>query len=233
GNKTPPIFGVMAPLRPLFLRAQTGLQECATSGLLATSFSMRIAEDEVLVFFRDRRRPQSITIDRDGPGRTSTGQRVPDRNKSHRLLRLTILQPHLNTAPSLLQLKTMKIICLASVAIASFCSTGLVNAAAVVSGLRDVEVQSLIRDRVVSDQQNVGIVVGVIDKNGSRIFSHGVIKRAGARAVDGDTVFEIGSLTKLFTSLLLADMVERGEVSLADRRWIRTEGANHAGTRKL
>ncbi|MGZ9046956.1 MAG: hypothetical protein ACXW24_21335, partial [Telluria sp.] len=83
---------------------------------------------------------------------------MPDRNKSHRLLRLTILQPHLNTAPSLLQLKTMKIICLASVAIASFCSTGLVNAAAVVSGLRDVEVQSLIRDRVVSDQQNVGIV---------------------------------------------------------------------------
>jgi serine-type D-Ala-D-Ala carboxypeptidase/endopeptidase len=34
--------------------------------------------------------------------------------------------------------------------------------------------------------------------------------------VDGDTIFEIGSISKVFTSLLLADMVNRKEVTLDD-----------------
>ncbi len=38
----------------------------------------------------------------------------------------------------------------------------------------------------------------------------------GQSAVDGNTIFEIASVTKVFTSLLLADMVERGEVKLDD-----------------
>ena len=38
----------------------------------------------------------------------------------------------------------------------------------------------------------------------------------GPRPVTGDTVFEIGSITKVFTSLILADMVGRGEVALND-----------------
>src|SRR5215207_4834600 len=34
--------------------------------------------------------------------------------------------------------------------------------------------------------------------------------------VNGDTLFEIGSVTKTFTGLLLQDMVERGEMKLDD-----------------
>jgi CubicO group peptidase (beta-lactamase class C family) len=38
----------------------------------------------------------------------------------------------------------------------------------------------------------------------------------GGQPVDEDTVFEIGSTSKVFTAILLADMVERNEVSFED-----------------
>lgn len=76
------------------------------------------------------------------------------------------------------------------------------------------EIQQVIKDAV-DNRHTVGIVVGIIDKDGKNIYGYG--KTAGdGRSVDGDTVFEIGSVTKTFTATLLADMVERGLVSLDD-----------------
>src|SRR4051794_16683657 len=62
-------------------------------------------------------------------------------------------------------------------------------------------------------QPDVGVVVGYVDEHESWIVSRGKI---GEKEMDGDTVFEIGSITKTFTALLLMDMVECGEMKLDD-----------------
>lgn len=60
-----------------------------------------------------------------------------------------------------------------------------------------------------------GRVAVVIDDSGVRMVAFGSSGVPGL-ALDGDTVFEIGSITKVLTALMLADMVARGEVALDD-----------------
>jgi D-alanyl-D-alanine-carboxypeptidase/D-alanyl-D-alanine-endopeptidase len=80
----------------------------------------------------------------------------------------------------------------------------------------DSEIRQILVNRIDKDKQGVGIVVGVIDAKGRRIVSYGSLEKGDKRPLDGDTLFEIGSITKVFTALLLADMVQRGEVKLDD-----------------
>ncbi len=63
---------------------------------------------------------------------------------------------------------------------------------------------------------NAGMVIGILDARSNRIFSAGKLGNGTDREVNGDTIFEIGSVTKVFTSLLALDMGRRGEVKLDD-----------------
>jgi D-alanyl-D-alanine-carboxypeptidase/D-alanyl-D-alanine-endopeptidase len=78
------------------------------------------------------------------------------------------------------------------------------------------EIRELLVRRVDQQKQAVGIVAGVIEPHGRRVVAHGHLAKADPRTLDGDTIFEIGSVSKVFTSLVLADMVHRKEVTLDD-----------------
>lgn len=78
------------------------------------------------------------------------------------------------------------------------------------------EISRILADRIDVQKQSVGIVVGTIGPNGRNIVAHGNFGGIDPRPVDGDTVYEIGSVTKVFTGLLLAEMAQRGEVALND-----------------
>jgi CubicO group peptidase (beta-lactamase class C family) len=62
----------------------------------------------------------------------------------------------------------------------------------------------------------MGIVVGVLDEKGPRVVAYGDTGGSDRRALNGDTAFEIASVSKVFTALLLADMVRTGDLALTD-----------------
>jgi serine-type D-Ala-D-Ala carboxypeptidase/endopeptidase len=64
--------------------------------------------------------------------------------------------------------------------------------------------------------RGAGMVVGVIEPTGRRVVAYGESGSPDGRPLDGDTIFQIGSVTKTFTTLLLAEAAHRGEVRLDD-----------------
>jgi CubicO group peptidase (beta-lactamase class C family) len=98
----------------------------------------------------------------------------------------------------------------------TFCFVGSAHAAGHGVAPSDAGIRQILVNRIDKEKQGVAIVVGVIDANGRRVVSYGSLEKGDKRPLDGDTLFEIGSITKVFTSLLLADMAQRGEVRLDD-----------------
>lgn len=78
----------------------------------------------------------------------------------------------------------------------------------------DSVIERIIRDRVEAGR-STGIVVGVIEADGAQRVV-GWPKQVSGVRLDERAVFEVGSIAKVFTATLLAEMVERGEVGLDD-----------------
>jgi CubicO group peptidase (beta-lactamase class C family) len=88
--------------------------------------------------------------------------------------------------------------------------------AASAEGLSDAAIRDILAARIDRQRNGVGLVVGVVLPKSRQRVGYGRLAMDDRRTPDADTVFEIGSLTKIFTGLLFADMVLRGEIGMDD-----------------
>jgi D-alanyl-D-alanine-carboxypeptidase/D-alanyl-D-alanine-endopeptidase len=78
------------------------------------------------------------------------------------------------------------------------------------------DIAAILKERVDVGRETLGVVAASLDGDRRSVTVYGQSGSANNRPLDGDTVFEIGSITKVFTALLFADMVLRGEVAPDD-----------------
>ena len=93
--------------------------------------------------------------------------------------------------------------------------TGTPQAAAGRHFPADADVQVML-NYLVEDRETPGIILGMIEADGSTRIVQAGSAGPGTRPLGPRTVFEIGSINKTFTAAVLADMVARGEVALED-----------------
>src|SRR5687768_17430626 len=87
------------------------------------------------------------------------------------------------------------------------------------AGLAQTAISQQVKDNIrlrVVNGINPAIVVGVVDADGIHYYSYGVKDLNERQPVDQHSVFEIGSITKTFTGIILADMVLKGKMNLDD-----------------
>jgi CubicO group peptidase (beta-lactamase class C family) len=98
------------------------------------------------------------------------------------------------------------------------CATLVLSAVHLPADAEDLTnaLHAFLQQRVLVQKLDTGLVVGLVDDHGSRIVSCGKPDNGGDREIDGDSLFQIGSVTKTFTALLLHDLIARGEMKLDD-----------------
>ena len=77
------------------------------------------------------------------------------------------------------------------------------------------DVQKIIDQRVQSGMAT-GLVVGIVRDGARQFYTAGTLRAGGTEKVDENTIFEIGSISKVFTTLLLTQMEEQGKLKLSD-----------------
>lgn len=80
---------------------------------------------------------------------------------------------------------------------------------------KTMNIQDLLQEYV-NDHGAVGASVGLIENGTIKFCSYGKKSIDGNEAVSENTIYEIGSITKVFTTLALIDMVTKGEMQLDD-----------------
>ena len=63
---------------------------------------------------------------------------------------------------------------------------------------------------------NPGIVIGIVDETGRDFYAYGQTRLGSNETPTDQTLYEIGSISKVFTATLLAQLVESGELAYSD-----------------
>jgi CubicO group peptidase (beta-lactamase class C family) len=106
----------------------------------------------------------------------------------------------------------MRALCKSSISLLSFVLAAANAPAQTIPA--DSTVRAIIKMRVDTGRY-AGVAVGLVSRDGrQQVTTYG--PRAGVTPFDGNTVFEIGSITKTFTTAILADMVAKRELALDD-----------------
>lgn len=69
---------------------------------------------------------------------------------------------------------------------------------------------------LIEDEIAVGLAIGIVKDGQTQFLAYGETVKGSGVAPRDDTIYEIGSTSKVFTGLLLADMVQAGLVKLGD-----------------
>ncbi len=77
------------------------------------------------------------------------------------------------------------------------------------------EVVQSVKDRV-DFGYTPGVIVGMINADGRTVFAYGAKSYEDPTLPDTSTIYEIASVTKVFTTVLLAQMARAGDVELSD-----------------
>ena len=78
----------------------------------------------------------------------------------------------------------------------------------------NAEVEAILNKNLIANNKAKGVAVALVDANGLRVVTAGLAR--GNEAVKPQDLFEIGSVTKTFTGLLLAIADEKNEAKLDD-----------------
>lgn len=79
--------------------------------------------------------------------------------------------------------------------------------------------KQIVDSAVKSEKKNfpdVGIVIGIYQNYQTDYYTYGTRTKKGQKKLDSLTLFEIGSATKTFTSLLLAEEINKGNIHIHD-----------------